>query len=496
MSVDRFQKTGSGILVSVLIGLIVVSFMFSDYQSFTNKVGSSGTIAKVGSSSVKVEEFRNEYNRQIQLYQQMFGKELSQQDIDGLNLKNNALESVINNKLLTNLASEVGISAGADEVKQEIKEISYFKTDENFDIEKYKFILSRNRLTPNEFEENILTDLKTKKLQSIIKTFPISSKYMEQINTFKGQKIKATMAKITLQEMFKFVEVSKDEMDSFLKNDANLARVTSKFNEQKKQLDQPEQIKARHILLTTEGKDEEKVKAEIEDLAKKVTLKNFKEMANKFTEDPSGKTNGGDLDWFAKGRMVPAFEEVAFNMDAKTISSPVKSDFGYHIIMVEDKKAAKEAIFEDYKMQFTKEMIQNSKNDDAKALLEKVKVEVKAAMDKKEITKLEALEKKYGFLFEKEKEINRLDGTSGQLSLSDEQLRTLFEKSKTNASKEVQIFDEIAGSIIVQAAPFVGEEKNDNDNEQDKKVLSQAISNKLFQSVLTQLKNTTTIKRY
>ena len=189
MSVDRFQKTGSGILVSVLIGLIVVSFMFSDYQSFTNKVGSSGTIAKVGSSSVKVEEFRNEYNRQIQLYQQMFGKELSQQDIDGLNLKNNALESVINNKLLTNLASEVGISAGADEVKQEIKEISYFKTDENFDIEKYKFILSRNRLTPNEFEENILTDLKTKKLQSIIKTFPISSKYMEQINTFKGQKI-------------------------------------------------------------------------------------------------------------------------------------------------------------------------------------------------------------------------------------------------------------------------------------------------------------------
>jgi len=97
------------------------------------------------------------------------------------------------------------------------------------------------------------------------------------------------------------------------------------------------------------GKDaEDKAKAVIARLKKG---EDFAKLANELTEDPSGKTSGGDLGYFSKEQMVPEFSDVAFKLENGQISEPVKTQFGWHVIKVEDKRNKAMPKFEDVKPQ-------------------------------------------------------------------------------------------------------------------------------------------------
>ena len=118
--------------------------------------------------------------------------------------------------------------------------------------------------------------------------------------------------------------------------------IESYYNSNVQQFQTPEQVRASHILLKTEGKDEAAVRKQAEDVLKqaKAPGADFAALAKKYSEDDGSKANGGDLDYFPKGRMVPEFEKAAFSMQPGQISDLVKSQFGFHIIKVVDKKAA------------------------------------------------------------------------------------------------------------------------------------------------------------
>ncbi len=92
-----------------------------------------------------------------------------------------------------------------------------------------------------------------------------------------------------------------------------------------------EEVRARHILVATE-EEAKAIKAELDG------GKPFEVLAMEKTTDPSGKQNGGDLGFFQKGMMVPEFEAVAFTLEPGKISDPVQSQFGWHIIKLEEKR--------------------------------------------------------------------------------------------------------------------------------------------------------------
>jgi foldase protein PrsA len=112
------------------------------------------------------------------------------------------------------------------------------------------------------------------------------------------------------------------------------------FEENKESFNAEEQIKASHILVDSEEKAVE-VKNKLN------AGEDFAELAKEYSTDNSNKDNGGSLGFFGRGEMVPEFEDIAFSLEAGKTSEPVKTDFGYHIIKVEEKKEAKEAVLEE-----------------------------------------------------------------------------------------------------------------------------------------------------
>jgi peptidyl-prolyl cis-trans isomerase D len=119
------------------------------------------------------------------------------------------------------------------------------------------------------------------------------------------------------------------------------ADIEREYNNNSEQYTTPEQVRASHILLKTEGKDDAAMKAKAEELLKQARGgADFAELARKNSEDEASAKNGGDLDYFGRGRMVPEFDTVAFAMQPNQISDLVKTQYGYHIIKVADKKAA------------------------------------------------------------------------------------------------------------------------------------------------------------
>ncbi|MDC1175725.1 SurA N-terminal domain-containing protein, partial [Bacteriovoracaceae bacterium] len=149
----NFQKKTSNVFVTLFIGLIVVSFMFTGYESMR---GTPDTIAKVGSTPIKFREYQQEYERQMGFYKRIFGgKDLTKEQIRQFRIKDNTINSLVEKKILLNLADDLDVVPGNERIKAEIKNLPYFKTNDQFDINKYKAILAANSLTPKDFEEDI-----------------------------------------------------------------------------------------------------------------------------------------------------------------------------------------------------------------------------------------------------------------------------------------------------------------------------------------------------
>jgi peptidyl-prolyl cis-trans isomerase D len=135
------------------------------------------------------------------------------------------------------------------------------------------------------------------------------------------------------------------------------ADVDKAYAANQEQYSTPEQVRASHILFKTDGKNDADVKTKAEGVLKQVKSgADFAELAKKYSEDEQSAKQGGDLDYFGKGKMVAEFDQAAFSMQPGQISDLVKSQFGYHIIKVIDKKPATTRTLADVRPQITDQL--------------------------------------------------------------------------------------------------------------------------------------------
>ncbi|MBF0298576.1 MAG: peptidyl-prolyl cis-trans isomerase [Oligoflexia bacterium] len=180
------------------------------------------------------------------------------------------------------------------------------------------------------------------------------------------------------------------------------------------------------LIRTTKDKTDEVAKKEIEEIAKSVSAKNFAKVADQKSEDPYGKGKGGYLGRFGRGRMMPEFEKVAFALKPGTISEPVKTNYGYHLILVENKFEAKEATLAEYSNLLVKELIQKESKDELQKLTDTLSTEIKNALLSGKASTVQEMQKKYSFTYEEGKNMNELEEEIGPIALSSENLNKIF----------------------------------------------------------------------
>ncbi|HXZ23001.1 MAG TPA: peptidylprolyl isomerase [Pseudolabrys sp.] len=151
------------------------------------------------------------------------------------------------------------------------------------------------------------------------------------------------------------------------------------YDEALKQISEEKEVHARHILFRAPAGDE-KASKEAEDKVKAVIVRlkkgeDFAKVAAEMTEDPSGKANGGDLGFFTKEQMVPEFADAAFKLENGQISEPVKTQFGWHVIKVEEKRVKQPPKFEDVKSQIENFIVRKAQAEMVTKLRADAKVE-------------------------------------------------------------------------------------------------------------------------
>lgn len=418
----------STIILSAVFLIIIFSFLFSNYDNIANGGGSGGQeVASVDGSPISIREYQMALSRQIDFLKQMMGGNITDKQIMQMGIKETVLGTLVQQKHILNVGRDMGIAISTEEVKGEIKNLPYFKTNNQFDVNLYKNLLQNNGFTPTQFETVIKTDLISKKMEEILGSVQSSQSYAASISAFKNSILKVDAIKVARGDLTSFVQVTNDEVKQYVADTNNKKTIEELYNQNQDKYNKPEELKARHILLKLEdAKDDLKVKEKAEALLKTVTTKNFSEVAKKNTDDPSGKTDGGDLGWFARGKMVPEFEAAAFAAKKGSIVGPVKTSFGYHIILVEDMKSALHIPLEKVQDELAKMSLQKRKTKELDEVFKTTKTQLNEWLQKNSTKEINELKTKADAQWIPGGEINRLENNIGALNLNADEAAKIF----------------------------------------------------------------------
>jgi peptidyl-prolyl cis-trans isomerase D len=361
------------------LALVVLAFIVFYIPSFLNDptavgVGAAPTevIAEVEGRSVTAGQFQQRYNSQIQAYRSAYGAGLSDQLLRQLGIEQQILQQMVDEQAALVEAERHGIRVSDEELAQQIFAIPGLQENGRFVGElRYEQILRSQvpPMTKATFEDTLRRSLMIDKLRAALTDWmTVSNDDVEREFRQRNEKARLQVVALTADAFRSQVNVSDADVSSYfdahkaeyrvgeqrkvrmllLDRDQAFARTTvtptevqQYYNGNIAQYQTPEQVRASHILLNTAGKDEAAVRKQAEDILQQVKGgADFAGLAKKFSEDEGSKANGGDLDYFSRGRMVPEFEAAAFALEVGQVSDIVKSQFGFHIIKVVDKKPA------------------------------------------------------------------------------------------------------------------------------------------------------------
>lgn len=363
----RARKQLNWILWLVIIGLGAgMVLLFVDRPGLTRGPLGNEEVANVEGNPITAKEFRQSYFRLYDIYRRAYNLNSSNSGLlKALGLEKQVLNQLISTEVILLEAAKMGISATNDEVAEVIYKIPAFQENGNFvGSARYEQILRANNTTPAEFEEGIRRDMIREKFQSIVTdALTVSPDEVKKEFISRNQEAVIQFVAIDPAEVEKKLQPPESDLKTYF--DQNKARYQT--GEQRKievmifdvgQLASQlkvsedevkrrfqanpgeEEVRASHVLLKVEdpGKEEE-VKKQAEKVLQEARKgADFAKLAEKYSEDPSGKGSGGDLGYFGRGRMVPEFEKVAFSLPVGQISDLVKTQYGYHIIKVTDKR--------------------------------------------------------------------------------------------------------------------------------------------------------------
>ena len=382
------RKQADTWLIKSVLWTIVIAFVATIFYSWGagGKIGGANkTIATVNGLEIKVSEFDRAYGNILNFYRDQFRDQFSEEMAAKLNLKENALEALIQNRLMLLEAEKMNLLVSNQELANRISENPEFQRDNKFNSNLYQNYLKFNRISPREFEENQRENFLREKLEGVIKaaTLILESEIQEAYKQ-ENEKVKfkyigfsrdyfTPAAGPSDEDIKKYFEAHKSEFEVPEQIQVQYVKLTPSMVQDKIELYEEDikdyydtnqaiyfikkQYQASHILIKNDNplpfgedlSDEEKKKlldeadkgtqAKAEEILRQIRDgADFGEMAKKYSADPGSGANGGNLGQFSQGLMVPEFEAALDKLAPGELGGPVKTVFGFHIVRLDGVK--------------------------------------------------------------------------------------------------------------------------------------------------------------
>ena len=362
---EAIREKFTGWIAILIIGLIsltlVISFGNMDQTPLENDI-----VITVNSKEISLFDYREEFSNQLQRYQEVFGDQIPK--ILEESIKESTTDNLVLKNLLLDYIDQQGYRVSPQYVAELIKENSQFRLGDVFTKENYAAILASQGTTVPEFENNLRIQLEINQLRrAVIDTSFMTAGEFRRFVQLQMQERTGEYLEISNQQFIKDVAIQSENIESYYQENTDFFMTEEQIDVEYIAIDvddiadsivfndedlkeyyednierfvSNEERRSRHILIATDEQDSEESALDLVTSIKNRLSEGeaFEILAKEFSSDPGSAENGGDLGWAERGLFVPEFDETLFNLEINQISEPVKTQFGYHIIQLNELK--------------------------------------------------------------------------------------------------------------------------------------------------------------
>lgn len=378
---EAIRSRAQGIFAWIIVGLIAIPFTLWGVNNYF-RGGGQALAATVNGEDITLREFRSAFQRYTQQMRLLMGAGFSQEMLDDPALKKNVLAGLIEQRLLLQTAMDLELQISDVELSQVIRQNKAFQNESGqFDSQRYEVVLRSQGLTSVAFEDRLRLALLREQLISALRLSAfVTQQELKDIARLRYQEREIGYGIVPLSKYRDTIQISEEESRHYYKEHqtefrtperivVNYLRLSAEalaqdipvdekilrdfYDETKDQYTVSEQRRASHILIKIPpGGDEAAQRAarkKAEAVLKRLQQgESFEKVAKEVSQDPGSARQGGDLGFFGRGVMDPAFEKAVFSLKAVgDLSGLVLSQFGYHIIELTAIRPAKVKPFEE-----------------------------------------------------------------------------------------------------------------------------------------------------
>lgn len=378
-AIKKHRFNFKSLIAVVVFSSIILVFILTDFSSVPGGGGPRAYAAQVGAAYIGLNQLEEEVSRIEQMYAQFFGG-MGDMGAQRSFFRDRALENLIQAEMLTQLAKKNGVHSPDEEIRMILlEEIEFFKEGGRFVKAKYDQYLKATRQNAEAFEESLKKSRRASRMRDLVSIalmeIPGEGTPLDQLNQFTYQ---VEFASLSFKDFKAANATDADAVAKYLDDPEKLKKVAAYYERNKLEYLIKEKVKASHILIKTakageKGLTGEEAKSKL--LAIKTDVlggkKSFVDAAKEASEDVGSRGQGGDLGYFARGQMVPEFEQAAFAAKPGELVGPVQTSFGWHLILVESKQNEKQQSLDEVKSGIAEMLLAEERFDQAMMDLDK-----------------------------------------------------------------------------------------------------------------------------
>tara|TARA_R110002072_G_scaffold3830_6_gene27356 strand:+ start:30711 stop:32579 length:1869 start_codon:yes stop_codon:yes gene_type:complete len=366
------RDNSDGVVAKVIVGLIVIVFALFGMGSITTFLAPTPKVATVNGEDITQQEMELQVERSRRV---LLSRNPDPSVIDEDQLRADVLENLINRKLLTVAADDLGMAYGNSRLDAEIIATPVFQIDGQYNPDQFQLVLNSAGFTPTGYRDEMRKDKMLGQLGTAVQATAFMTEAEAKRATSLSQQTRdVAYLRVVVDDLLDEVQVDDAEVEIFYQSNPSLymteelvdigyieikradlladVEVTEQallefFADTQAIYAEPERRRLAHILI--EVSDEvpaETAKQEVDQVYQQIIDgADFAELAKAHSDDPGSAEIGGDLGFNDRGTFVEEFEEVGNNLALNQMSKPVLTEFGYHIIKLLDLEEAKEPVF-------------------------------------------------------------------------------------------------------------------------------------------------------